>query len=276
MSNYRKRTKYGQTYYTSDLLPDIRILESDGRYDIQRNVDGLWNSTDIQPDRVSCVDSAISWARSYIVSAEDPDAIIKDFEDAANMFEFTQRPDNTYRKVIAENPIVYIESKVENGEIYTDVYKDNLKLPSYSIPKHTDNIDRWIRSVERTLAKYEQPIMSSVLFTAQSDRSHVILCAITSRDLSKNLVRVKSSNVWAYAMNPDKADNRHGDMLAQFKNKNGGPGDIYIYYDVPTEVYRRWVTAPSKGHYFWQFIRNIYKYSKLTGNKRGVLPNAIN
>ena len=65
-------------------------------------------------------------------------------------------------------------------------------------------------------------------------------------------------------------------MYIQFKGRDGGPDDIYMDCDVPIRVYRRFVTATSKGHFFWQYIRNNYKYRKLTGDKRGKLPNAVN
>ena len=110
----------------------------------------------------------------------------------------------------------------------------------------------------------------------ESSKRQSIVAAINTRNLTKNLVRVRSSNVWAYAINIRDRKDKTGDVIAQFKGKNGGPGDIYIYYDVPVNLYRRWVGAPSKGHFFWQYIRNNFQYSKLTGNKRGVLPNAIN
>ena len=106
--------------------------------------------------------------------------------------------------------------------------------------------------------------------------SCIIQAAINTRDLSKNLVRVRSSNVWSIGFDIRDKKDKTGSVLVQFKNKNGGPGDIYILYDVPTTVYRKWITAPSKGHYYWQYLRNNYAYSKLTGNKKGVLPNAIN
>jgi hypothetical protein len=61
----------------------------------------------------------------------------------------------------------------------------------------------------------------------------------------------------------------------QFKAKNGGPGDIYIYYDVPTKIWQRFVAAPSKGHFMWEYIRNVFTYAKLTGDKRTHLPNGI-
>lgn len=114
-----------------------------------------------------------------------------------------------------------------------------------------------------------------IIFVDSNSRQ-AIHAAVNTKNLAKELVRVKSSNVWAYGMHVRDADKGIGDIVAQFKNSVGGPGDIYIYYDVPAKIYRRWVAAPSKGHFFWQNIRNKYKYSKLTGNKRGVLPNAVN
>ena len=95
----------------------------------------------------------------------------------------------------------------------------------------------------------------------------------STKDFVKKLMRVKSSNVWSYAFNPK--DENVGDMLMQFKNKNGGPGDIYIYYDVPNKIWQRLVAAPSKGHAFWDMIRHRYTYAKLTGDKRTHLPNGI-
>ena len=64
-------------------------------------------------------------------------------------------------------------------------------------------------------------------------------------------------------------------MLMQFKAKDGGPGDIYIYYNVPTKIWQRLVAAPSKGHFMWENIRNIFTYAKLTGDKRTKLANGI-
>lgn len=98
----------------------------------------------------------------------------------------------------------------------------------------------------------------------------------SSREITKDLIRVKSSNVWSYGIEIKDNKAAKGDVYVQFKGKNGGPGDIYKYYDVPVNVWRKWVGAPSKGHFLWKYIRNNFPYSKLTGNKRGVLPNAVN
>lgn len=113
------------------------------------------------------------------------------------------------------------------------------------------------------------------MFADTSSRSD-IFAAISTKDITKNMVRAKSSNIWSYAINVRKAGDNTGDMYIQFKGKDGGPDDIYMYYDVPVRIYRRFVTSSSKGHFFWQHIRNDFMYKKLTGNKRGVLPNAVN
>lgn len=121
----------------------------------------------------------------------------------------------------------------------------------------------------------QPPEIIRVMMASPSNRN-AIFASITSKEITKNMVRAKSSNIWSYAINVRKAGDNTGDMYIQFKGKDGGPDDIYVYYDVPIRIYRRFISGTSKGHMFWKLIRNNYKYSKLTGNKRGVLPNAIN
>ena len=110
----------------------------------------------------------------------------------------------------------------------------------------------------------------------KQDLLYDIKSGISTKEITKNLVKVRSSNVWSYGINVKRNGDDVGDVYTQFKDTNGGPGDIYVYYDVPVKVYRRWVTSPSKGHYFWKNIRNQFNYSKLTGDKRGKLQNAVN
>ncbi len=119
------------------------------------------------------------------------------------------------------------------------------------------------------------PEIYDIIFTSTTIND-TILSAINTRDLTKNMVRVRSSNVWAYNIDIKKYGDKVGNVVAQFKNPNGGPGDIYIYYQVPVNVYNQWVGSRSKGNFFWKNIRNNYSYSKLTSDKKGKLPNAIN
>lgn len=97
----------------------------------------------------------------------------------------------------------------------------------------------------------------------------------SSRDITKHMVRCRSSNVWSYAFDIDQ-DSNEGTMYVQFKNAMGGAGDIYRYYEVPLKIYQKFVAAPSKGHSVWKYLRNNFSYSKLTGDKRGKLKNAVN
>lgn len=107
--------------------------------------------------------------------------------------------------------------------------------------------------------------------------SEVIECAISSKDITRNIVRCRSSNLWGYTINVRSRKDPSGDLYIQFKGSEGGPtGGLYVYYDVPVRVYKKLIAAPSKGHYFWVNIRNRYRYSKLTGDKIGKLPNAVN
>ena len=98
----------------------------------------------------------------------------------------------------------------------------------------------------------------------------------TPQEIARNLIRVKSSNVWAYGIEIKDRKDKVGDVYVQFKGKNGGPQDVYVYYDVPILLWRKVLSAPSKGNAVWRLLRNDFYYSKLTGDKRGKLPNAIN
>lgn len=113
-----------------------------------------------------------------------------------------------------------------------------------------------------------QVVSASTYVLAKSDRK-------SSRKMTDNLVRVRSSNVWAYGYDIQLGENI-GNLYVQFKAKNGGPGDAYEYFAVPLKFWRRFLSAPSKGHYFWKYIRNKFKYRKLTGDKKAKLSNGIN
>ena len=97
----------------------------------------------------------------------------------------------------------------------------------------------------------------------------------SSRQITDHMVRCRSSNVWGYAFDIEQ-DEDIGTLYIQFKSDKGGPGDIYRYYEVPLRLYQKFIAAPSKGHSFWKNFRNNFLYSKLTGDKRGKLKNAVN
>ena len=93
----------------------------------------------------------------------------------------------------------------------------------------------------------------NMCFCDSSCRKDIIKASISTRDIVQHIVRVRSSNVWGYNINIRQNGDRTGDVYVQFKGPNGGPGDIYVLYDVPVSVYRKWVVSPSKGHFYFIF-----------------------
>ena len=98
------------------------------------------------------------------------------------------------------------------------------------------------------MKKYIHPLeISEMMFCSCSDRQS-ITAAISTKDITKNLVRVRSSNIWAYGINIKNFGDKTGDVYVQFKGQNGGPEHIYVYYDVPIKTWKKMLSAPSKGH----------------------------
>lgn len=131
----------------------------------------------------------------------------------------------------------------------------------------------------------ERGIRLKILFRDASILASEILAAKKNKKRNKDrkdskwftdhMVRVKSSNVWGYSYDIGP-ESDFGTLYVAFKSNQGGRGDIYRYYDVPLKVYKKIITAPSKGRFVWRALRYSYAYSKLTGDKRGKLPNAVN
>jgi hypothetical protein len=214
---------------------------------------------------------------------------IKDFrkdemKDALRIMGFDYLEMNFFRRIDLDGDLVFYAELYDDAVLIT-VYENNQEIDSNQF---TSSI-RFIDFVEDILADHDISVAeivdvdelgiadkgivtASKVFAKQSHDTSK-RNKTTTQDLVKKLARVKSSNVWSYAFQPK--DNKVGDMLMQFKGKQGGPGDIYIYYNVPNKIWQRLVAAPSKGHAFWELIRNIYTYAKLTGDKRTHLPNGI-
>ena len=211
-----------------------------------------------------------------------------DMKDALRLMGFDYLDMNFYRRVELDGDLVLYAELYDDAVLVT-VYRDNQEVSS---DQFTASI-RFIDYVEDILNQYDiqyseivDPdeliiadkgisVTATKVFSKSFQNRHdnSKRNKTTTQDFVKKLARVKSSNVWSYAFQPK--DDRTGDMLMQFKAKNGGPGDIYIYYNVPSKLWQKFVAAPSKGHYFWQFVRNVFTYAKLTGDKRTKLPNGI-
>ena len=210
-----------------------------------------------------------------------------DMKDALKLMGFDYLEMNFYRRVDLDGDLVLYAELYDDAVLVT-VYKDNQEISSdtFSAPV------RFIDFVEDTLNQYDieytevvEPddlviadqgiTVSATTILAKGFNRHDTSKRnkTTTRDFIKKLRQVDSSNVWSYAFQPK--DEKFGDMLMQFKAKGGGPGDIYIYYNVPNKLWQRFSVAESKGGFFWRFVRNVFTYAKLTGDKRTHLPNGI-
>lgn len=212
----------------------------------------------------------------------------EDMKDALRLMGFDYLEMNFYRRVELDGDLV-IYAELYDDAVLVTVYKDNQEVSSdqFSAPV------RFIDFIEDILSQYDietseivEPedmviadngitISAATIIAKDTQNQHDTSRRnkTTTQDFVKKLARVKSSNVWSYAFQPK--DERTGDMLMQFKRKDGGPGDIYIYYNVPNKLWQRFVASPSKGHFFWEYVRNIFTYAKLTGDKQTKLPNGI-
>lgn len=166
-------------------------------------------------------------------------------------------------------PVSYHYS-IKASVVSDNRYKVSLTQGPSVVNSYTD-IEALLKVLDRITCNDN---FSSVIYRGLEFRPIVAAKGSSSRDFRNNLVRVKSSNVWAYGS--EMKTNRIGDVYVQFKGKNGGPGDVYKYYDVPVTLWRKFISATSKGHFVWKYLRNNFMYSKLTGDKRGKLKNALN
>lgn len=130
-------------------------------------------------------------------------------------------------------------------------------------------------SIDDLTAELDKVIEATQVIASSKVQTVAFIFAASSREIAKNMVRVKSSNVWSYTLDVKSNKDNTGTLYIQYKNKNGGPGDVYCYYNVPIKLWRRFISAPSKGNFVWRFIRNTFLYSKLTGDKRTHLKNGI-
>ena len=211
----------------------------------------------------------------------------EDMKEALKFMGFDHLDMNFYRRTELDGDLV-LYAELYDDAVRVTIYEDNQEIES----KQFVLAIRFIDYIEDFLAKYDietgeivDPddlemkdngiVVAARVFSKSFQNRHdnSRRNKTTTRDFVKRLSRVKSSNVWSYAFQPK--DDKVGDMLMQFKAKNGGPGDIYIYYNVPSKIWQRLVAAPSKGHAFWELIRNVFTYAKLTGDKRTKLANGI-
>ena len=214
-----------------------------------------------------------------------------EMKDALRLMGFDHLDMNFYRRVDLGGDLVFYGELFDDG-VKVTIYDNNKEVDSKTFTasiRFIDYIEDKLKAYDIETAEIIDPddmliydngvitaatkILARREFTRQDRHDTSRREKTTTQDFVEKLRRVKSSNVWSYAFQPK--DDKVGDMLMQFKKKEGGPGDIYIYYNVPSRIWQRFVAAPSKGHFMWQFIRNVFTYAKLTGDKRTHLPNGI-
>lgn len=220
-----------------------------------------------------------------------------DMKDALKLMGFDYLEMNFYRRVELDGNLVFYAELYDDAVIVT-VYENNQEVES----KQFSTPIRFINFTEDILNRYDIPTAELVEVDPEelvlADNGIVVALSnifakgfnrhddskrdkTSTKDFAKNLMPVDSSNIWAYAFMA-KTDTV-GDLLVQFKGKSGsdgrrgGPGDIYIYYNVPNKLWHRFYLAESKGGFFWAHIRNDtrIRYAKLTGDKRTKLPHGL-
>ena len=212
----------------------------------------------------SCIECAKIFVKHHDISSATEDHIKyseDDFEWLVDTYGFEHDTGNIWTKYDGNTAYIL---QPDISDIILNVEKEKDSDVYVGIDNITERLD-----------KDFDDIFESVILTSVVDRD-AIMAASSARELSKNMVRVKSSNIWSYTINIKDRHDKVGDVYVQFKGKNGGPGDVYQYLDVPVNLWRRWIVAPSKGHFLWQYIRNNFKFRKLTGDRRTHLPNGIN
>lgn len=283
---FSKRRLDGLMFYPAYGTDKFRLWGDGGRFYLQIRTNKGYRYPDYAGDGFASITEAQNWlnmmdwenATTNHIEARDNEQD-EDLEFAMTILGLHKESTpnqwmNTFENEDGQDFHIWV-TKYADGLLHVDAYRGDKKFAQSSIGNGTYDVSKLIRIVDAFMQKYSLSSIECCELTETSCRD-AIMAAITTKDLLKGLVRCKSSNVWGYNINIRDRKSGVGDMIMQFKGKNGGPGDVYIYYDVPVRTYRRMHTAPSKGHFFWVNIRNTFQYAKLTGNKRGVLPNAVN
>lgn len=200
-----------------------------------------------------------------------------DLEYLLNTYHFTKKADNVWMTKI-DDVIISLSANKKDNNIVLNIDEDGvLTIKQFSdFDKVIETVDRYFNfdDIVASVNLLSNEEVKQAITAARSNRKD--RRGGSSRDIARNLVRVKSSNIWAYGMDIKDRKDKTGNLVIQFKGKNGGPDDVYIYYDVPIKLWKGFISAPSKGHYFHMNIRNSFWYAKLTGDKKGKLRNAIN
>lgn len=264
--NFTKRNVHGKSIYAPKDTDGISLIQdNNSRCYIRILDDGQWIYPEWQSeDGFESVDDAENFLADHDWKSADSESIEYDEVETGFIFNLLGMQYDPYTEkysFIDKDNTVEIIGDPSNPLSIEVLHDEESESRDYC------DMEEMICDVEDTILSYTKGVFSKRM---------PVTAAINVKNLASQLFRVKSSNVWAYRLFLRDRHDKTGDLIVQFKHKDGGAGDVYIYYDVPFMVFRRWQATQSKGHYFWKYIRNYYKYSKLTGDKMGKLKNAVN
>ena len=264
--NFTKQIKNGVRIYASKDTSRITLVQDPNSRCYIRCLDGdEWIYPEWQ-DRngFDSPEDAESFLWDHDWKSADTDTIDYDTTETGfifNLLGMSYNPDTNKYEFVDRDSTITISGDPVNPLSVDFMHDEESESRDYC------DMEEMICDVENTILSYTKSVFSKRV---------PVTAAINVKNLASQLFRVKSSNVWAYRLFMRDRHDKTGDLIVQFKHKDGGAGDVYIYYDVPFMVFRRWQATQSKGHYFWKYIRNYYKYSKLTGDRMGKLKNAVN
>lgn len=262
---------YGITKYrTHD--SKFSLLESDNKYYLTMSKRVGDHVTQVQPlwtNVFGSVRQAAKFLDRYELdeSTEDklcPKELTEAYEFIKVFYAFTEVDEDVLEKQINSTSIVL---EFTPDEVVITCGDDE--------PQAFYNAEDLIKYLDELLESFQFEVLSSTDINNATSGKATILAGISSRDISKNMVRVKSSNVWSYCIYIKDRRDKTGDVFVQFKGPKGGPGDVYRYYDVPISIWHKVLSSPSKGHAVWQYLRGKYIYAKLTGDKKTKMRGGI-
>lgn len=261
---FKKKNSFGMSIFASAQTDKVSLIKDKSKFYIRMNNNGDWIYPEWQSDGFDTQEDAEMFLSMHDIDSADPDNIDyaeDELDFLYNLLGFEYNQDADIYEWLDSEKDIGIECDPNNPLDIRVLDANGAENMTYN------SIEDMIQAVETTILECHRNVFSKRV---------PVTAAINVKNLASQLFRVKSSNVWAYRLFLRDRHDRTGDLIVQFKHKDGGPGHVYIYYDVPFMVFRNWQATQSKGHYFWKYIRNYYKYSKLTGDKIGKLKNAVN
>ena len=236
---FSPRRQYGiQMYFSKESTKfSIYVDPEDSRYYIRIRDNDSWRypAWDGVTDGFRTLGEAQDWLNKHdwenaTVYHIDVDTDIQsqydaEFQDAMNMLGLEKDTDpfysntDVYKMSVITDSGKYIDVRVIKYDdvLEVDYWIDNKRVPNSSKPADTSNISKTVRNIERMFKKHGYEIFANTTIISKNDRV-AVMAAINTKNMSQDLVRVRSSNLWSYGLNIKNRKDKTGDILIQFKN----------------------------------------------------------